>query len=205
VSRRWLVALIVLLLGCGAAASHPMPNSVVTLGINETAVIGEITIPLIELDLALGTDYSTHPVTAVPGAEEQLKAYIGQHVSAATQAGASWYTIVHGVALAVSEDATFPEVVAEVTFTPPASVSTRDFVLAYDAVMHQVVTHYALVSVSSDWGNGVINGDRANPMSVGTIRVNPVDGSIAPLAINLSQGSYWQGVDCRQELTRDCH
>jgi hypothetical protein len=191
--RRWLAAIIVSLLGCGVAIGHPMPNSVVALDIGEKTVSADVTIPLIELDLALGTNLSDEPATAVPAAEEQLKTYIGDHISAATKEGASWSYVVEDVALAALDDVSFPEIVAQVRFTPPAGSSVRDFVLTYDAVMHKVVTHYALVTIGSDWQNGVVSGEHGQPVSVGTIRVNPVDGNIAPLSIDLSAGSYWQG------------
>ncbi len=50
----------------------------------------------------------------------------------------------------------YQEPVAHLSFTLPAGADARSFTLAYDAIIHQVVTHTALVSVRQDWAGGVI-------------------------------------------------
>jgi hypothetical protein len=63
-------------------------------------------------------------------------------------------------------------------------------VLHYDVIMHQLVTHAALVSIRQDWDTGVL---AAHPVQVGVIRMNPRDNSIAPLYIEPAGGSRWRG------------
>jgi hypothetical protein len=63
-------------------------------------------------------------------------------------------------------------------------------VLHYDVIMHQLVTHAALVSIRQDWDTGVL---AAHPVQVGVIRMNPRDNSIAPLYIEPMGGSHWRG------------
>jgi hypothetical protein len=52
--------------------------------------------------------------------------------------------------------------------------------------MHQVSTHSAVVSVREDWMNGIVPND---PVELGVIRVNPKDGTIAPLLVDISGGN----------------
>ena len=48
-----------------------------------------------------------------------------------------------------------------------------------------------MVSVRQDWANGLIA--EHQPVEVGTIRINPVDGTIPAIEVNLSGGSLWKG------------
>ena len=77
---------------------------------------------------------------------------------------------------------------AHVVLIPPSGAGVRDFVLRYDVIMHQVVTHKALVSVRSDWQSGHIE-----PTQVGVIAVNTETTKIDPLPIHLEEGSSWAG------------
>ena len=85
----------------------------------------------------------------------------------------------------------YQELTAHLTLTPPAGADPRVFTLNYDAVMHQVVTHSALVSVRQDWAAGVTP-DTA-PAQIGVIRTDTVTGTIAPLSVNRSGGTLWIG------------
>jgi hypothetical protein len=195
-TRNWLVGIALLLLGCGAVAAHPMPNSVVTLDVGEHAITGEIVIPLIELDLALGTDFSSDSAAKLPAGEMQLREYLADHLSLAAPDGAPWTVSVGKIAVGEETGAAaepYAELLANVALTPPANAPVRQFTLTYDAVMHQVATHYALVDLGDDWLSGQIDETGQAAVSLGVIRVNPVDGTMSPLVVDLAQGSYWQG------------
>lgn len=190
--RLWIASLLIVLLGCGVASSHPMPNSVITLNIGEIAISGEIAIPLIELDLAMGTDFASDPATSIAAAKDQIRDYLADHFAASTREGAAWTVSVDDIATPQSADTSYAELAATITLEPPAGASVRQFALHYDAVIHKVATHYALVTVGEDWLGGKINA-LGEPASVGVIRMNPTDNTIAPLVVDLSEGSYWQG------------
>jgi hypothetical protein len=193
--RHWLVGLMVLLLGCGVATGHPMPNSVLTLDVGEHAIAGEIVIPLIELDLAMGTDFSSDPAVAIAAAQDRIRGYLAAHVSASTPEGQAWTIAIDDIHVPETANVASPsyaELVARLLMTPPEAASVRQFTLNYDAVLHRVVTHYALVTVGEDWLNGQIDA-HGEPVSLGVIKMNPIDNAIAPLSVDLSQGSYWQG------------
>jgi len=78
--------------------------------------------------------------------------------------------------------------IVRLSLIPPAGASPRNFILNYDAIMHQVVTHKALVSVHSDWASG-----RVEPTQIGMIAVNTGTTRIEPLAVHLGEGSWWEG------------
>ena len=132
--RRWLAAaLLPGFLVPGVAAAHPMPYSAVFLDAGESSVAAELRIPAEELMLAAGPD---------------LRAYLGAHLRAATAAGRPWHVAITSVE---SEQPAgsyreYREVVAHAVLTPPAGEPVRRFLLRYDAVVHQVVTHRVLVS-----------------------------------------------------------
>ncbi|UJW85097.1 HupE/UreJ family protein [Devosia sp. SL43] len=190
-----LAGALLVLLSCTATSAHPMPNTIITLDIGEDVVKAEIAIPLIELDLALSTHLAIDPETSIPPEASRLSAYLSEHTQIVATDGALWSVAVSSVALDQSPtaDAAFPEVTAHLVLTPPPGMATSSFMLRYDGIMHRVVTHSALVVVRQDWMNGLLASEHATPMQLGVLRVNPVDGAIEPLAIDLSSGSYWTG------------
>ena len=169
-----------------------MPNSVLLLDVHEETVQAELQIPLSELGLALKEDLSDDPDAVLAGYGAGLEAYLAEHIRPLTADGEPWAVQVDSMSVNEAEQtATGPyqELTARLTLTPPAGASTRTFTLDYDAVIHQVVTHSALVSVRQDWEGGVIE----HATEVGVIRFNPVDGTIAPLFVDRSSGSLWTG------------
>jgi hypothetical protein len=55
----------------------------------------------------------------------------------------------------------------------------------YDVIFHRLITHTAIVSIASDWRNGVVGG---SPVIVGTMR-----DTQPSIAIDRSQGSWFHG------------
>ncbi|MGI4864108.1 MAG: HupE/UreJ family protein [Janthinobacterium lividum] len=190
---RWLLG--VLLVACQPALAHPMPTSRVLLDLQATGVAAEVQLPLGELQLALGQqlDVTTQLETLVARSGPALRAYIGAHVRPASYTGQPWAVTVNALQVSAAEQTDtgpYQELTAHLWLQPPAGASSRAFVLRYDVIMHQLVTHAALVSIRQDWDNGVL---AAHPVEVGVIRMNPRDNSIAPLYIEPAAGSLWQG------------
>jgi hypothetical protein len=191
---RWV--LVAALLTTGQAAwAHPMPTSRVLLDLQATGVAAEVQLPLGELQLALGQqfDVTTNPANLVARSGAALRAYISAHVRAASYQGQVWAVIVNDLQVSAAEQTDtgpYQELTARLWLRPPAGVSSRAFVLHYDAIMHQLVTHAAFVSIRQDWDTGVL---AAHPVQVGVIRMNPRDNSIAPLYIEPAGGSRWRG------------
>lgn len=120
-----------------------------------------------------------------------LKTYLSEHIHPVTSEGKPWSVEVLEMKLGRAEQAQsgpFQEVLVKLVLTPPAAAGLRNFTLNYDVIMHQVVTHKALVSVHSDWETG-----RVEPTQVGVIAVNTGTARIDPLEIRLGEGSWWAG------------
>ena len=184
---------LVLMFLSGPVFAHPMANSIVLLEVHESTVQAEVQIPLSELGLAIKENLLGDPNAVVSTYGARLESYLTEHIQPLTPEGESWTVAVDGLSVKEAEQtATGPyqELVARLTFTPPDGASTRTFTLEYDAVVHQVVTHKILVSIQQDWLNGVTP-EHATEAEV--IRLNPVDSTIAPLTIDLSNGSVWRG------------
>jgi HupE / UreJ protein len=187
------VMLVALALLQGLALAHPMPSSVLLLDVHEQNVGAELQVPLSQLGLALKENMLGEPESVLAEYRAELESYLVEHIHPLTPAGEPWKVTVEDLMVKAAEQTStgpYQELVAALTFTPPSGASTRQFTLDYDAVIHQVVTHVILVSIRQDWLNG-ITADQAT--EVGVIRINPVDGTIAPLEVNLSGGNLWKG------------
>jgi hypothetical protein len=187
--------LLVLVLGLGRAWAHPMPNSLVLLDLQPRGVAAEVQLPLSELQLAFGQDVAQHPGTLIKRLGPQLAAYLQQHVRPVSDDGRAWTVRVENLQVQAAEQtATGPyqELTARLWLQPPAGATPRAFTLRYDVIIHQLVTHVALVSVRRDWEAGRV--DEATPTEVGVIRLDVVNNVVPPLVINqASQGSWWKG------------
>jgi hypothetical protein len=188
-----LLALLLLLTG-RAAQAHPMPNSVVLLDLHPGGVGAELQLPLPELQAAFGHDVALYPETLVARLGPQLRAYIAQHVRPVSPEGQPWTVTVRALRVQAAEQtATGPyqALTACLWLTPPAGATARTFTLDYDVIVHQVVTHVALVSVRRDWEQGRVAGEA--PVEVGIIRLDVRNNVIPALFISQAGGGWWAG------------
>jgi hypothetical protein len=179
------------LLASAPVHAHLQPTTLVLLDIRATTVDMKLHIPLPELELAFGHDVTRQPEQTVSLWEAPLRQYLLEHLHPVTTGGEPWAVQVRSMTVGHAEQTQsgpFQEVTAALTLTPPSGASLRDFVLRYDVIMHQVVTHKAMVSVESDWAAG-----RFEPVAVGTILVDTGTTRIAPLEIHLGAGNSWRG------------
>lgn len=185
--------LIFILADVDRAAAHPMPNTIILLDIKSDMVTAELQLPLNELELAFGHDVNSNSDNLLKRLGPQLKAYLLQHIKAYAPDGKLWkVTINDMVVQPVEESASGPykELTVHVRLVPPGDANTRQFNLKYDAIIHQVVSHFALVSVRQDWDNGL---NPEHPYEVGVIGLDVKTNNIPPLAINIQQGGLWRG------------
>lgn len=192
---KWLFIGLLLGRASGGLLAHPMPSSAVLLDLQATGVAAELQLPLGELQLALGQRLNVldHPETLVARSGPALRAYLLAHVRPVGADGQPWAVAVRELAVDKTEQTNtgpYQELTAHLWLRPPTGASSRAFTLHYDVIMHQLVTHSALVSIRQDWDNGVLAED---PVEVGVIRMNPRDNSIAPLEIAPVAGSLWRG------------
>ena len=177
-----------------------MPSSVLLLDVHDHTLQAELQVPLSELGLALKEDLLGDPDAVLARYGAGLETYLTQHVQPLTPNGQPWTVRVDDLNIQGAEQTatgSYQELTAHLTLTPPLGSSTQTFTFHYDAVIHQVVTHTALVSVRQDWANGLVS---EQPVEVGVIRLNPVDGTIPPLTVNRAGGSLWTGFVSMVEL-----
>jgi hypothetical protein len=174
--------------------AHPMPNSVVLLNVHADRIDADVQIPLSELQAAFGHAVNDSSAGLVARLGPQLRAYLSQHIRPQSADGRSWRVSVDGLAVHETQNTingVYRELVAQVRLSPPAGEAVRQFVFAYDAVLHQVVTHKILVSVRQDWARGQVAEEL--PVQVGVIELDIVNNRILPLSIRLEAGSIWTG------------
>lgn len=171
--------------------AHQQPITLVILDARADQVDMKLHIPLGELELAFGHNVTQRPEATISEWSEPLKAYLREHIRPVAANGQPWSVQVREMRVDGAEQTQsgpYQEVLVHLSLVPPAGGSLRDFLLRYDVILHQVVTHKALVSVHSNWAAG-----RTEPSQVGTIAVNTGTGQIEPLAVHLEQGSWWTG------------
>ncbi|MEU9450846.1 HupE/UreJ family protein [Streptomyces sp. NPDC048277] len=187
-----------LLLAAPPAAAHPMPHSVLLLDVHETSVAAELELPVSDFSRASGIgldgDTTARQLTARTAA---IRTYLAAHVRPTTTRGTAWTVALGAMALSRTEQTStgpYRELTVQATLTPPAGGDPRRFVLDYDAIVHQVVTHTVLVSVRQDWATGkVADEGQDSATQVGVIRIDSRTMTVAPLSVNLESGSIWSG------------
>ena len=78
-----------------------------------------------------------------------------------------------------------PDVRVALTMTPPPGAPVDRLTFRYDVIFHHLITHTAVVTLASDWRNGVMGEE---PVLLGTMR-----DTNAEIAIDRSGGSWFQG------------
>jgi HupE / UreJ protein len=173
------------------AYAHQQPTTLVVLDVASDRVTMNLHVPLNELELAFAHDVTRDPEKLITVWGPSFREYLVAHIHPVTTAGQPWSVQVMEMKVGSAEQTQsgpFQEVFVHLSLNPPAGTSLRDFILKYDVIMHQVVTHKALVSVHTDWEAG-----RVEPTQVGIIAVNTGTTRIEPLAIHLGEGSWWAG------------
>lgn len=175
-------------------SAHQQPVTIVLLEVYPDNVAMELQIPLTELELAFGHDVSKDPGPLTTTIRPQFEEYLTAHILPKTKNGRPWTVKVLDLTVGRAEQTRsgpYQEITVHLNLRPPAGATARSMVLNYDLIMHQVVTHKALVSIRRDWDSG-INGER-EPVEAGVIAVDTRTTKIFPLEINLAKGSWWLG------------
>ena len=174
--------------------AHPSPNTLVFLDIKADGVAAELRLPVSELGVALNPAAPKKAEELLGNFADSLKIYLRNHITPLSMDGQKWTVEVGEMRL---EDATNPQernalqdIVVRMWLKPPSGASSRQFMLNYDVVMHQVVTHSALVSIRQDWETGIV---AEHPADIGIIAVEPRNNQIFPLIVSLESKGLWGG------------
>ncbi|MBO2033524.1 HupE/UreJ family protein [Siccationidurans ginsengisoli] len=179
-----------------------MPNSVVLLTMHAHRINAAVQIPLSELQPAFGHAVGDSSAHLVARLGPELRRYLAQHMRLQSPDGRFWAVTVGELGVQETQNpitGPYRELTAQMRLLPPAGADVRQFVLRYDAVIHQVVTHKILVAVRQDWAAGQV-ADDAEPAQVGVIALDVRNNIISPLAVNLAAGTVWTGFRAMVQL-----
>ncbi|MEV5834400.1 HupE/UreJ family protein [Nocardia sp. NPDC052112] len=186
--------MIVLLYNPIAAPAHPMPGTKVLLDVRETAINAELLIPTTNLAEASGIDVDLRTHLSVEDSAG-LASYLRGHLRPTTPDGVPWTVQISDMHLDYADQTatgSYKELVARAVLTPPTGLDMRRFVLGYDAVIHKVVTHTAIVSVRQDWRAGRVDAGN-DARQVGVVRMDAESMTVPPLSVDLTDANAWRG------------
>jgi hypothetical protein len=190
--RRLLI--ITLALYSANCQAHQAPYTNILLDVNTKQVAVELQIPIPELALSFGQTILKDPATIVQQYGDRLRTYLQSHIHAYVEKNTPWQVEITDMDMdrgaQTLSGPPFWELRAHLILVPNKNEDTRNFFLAYDVVMHQVINHYALVSIRTDWARGLVT-DSAT--EVGVIRRDMRTNTVLPFEVNLQKGNSWQG------------
>lgn len=187
-----MAACLVCALFAGDASAHPMPNSVITISLADDGARLDVAIPLPDLRLALPASI---PATADLRLEPHRTAlidYLTAHTALQSN-GAVVRPVVESVAVDESVDENvgrYQELRVRMFAAAGPRFAPHGFALNYDAVMHQVPTHYTLVRVVRDTSTRWPAGEPVDDTRV--IRFDFARNEVAPLPIVSPEPSPWR-------------
>jgi HupE / UreJ protein len=186
--------LFLILFFASTLLAHPSPNTLVFLDIKSNGVAVELRLPVGELAMALNPNAPKTAEQLLGNFTDSLKMYLTSHIEPLSMDGKKWSVAVGDMALEnvknAQERGTLQDIIVKIWLTPPSGASSRQFILNYDVVMHQVVTHSALVAIRQDWETGIVT---EHPAEIGIIAVEPRNNQVFPLIINLESKGLWGG------------
>lgn len=162
--------------------SHPMPSSAVLLHLHNKSIDAQLYLPIIELRLGWQKPVPMDAVEAVREYGTDLKGYVAHHIHPVAPDGHPWTVNVTNVTPIAEQ---IPDMLVDVTMTPPPGAPADKLTLNYDVIFHQLITHTAIVSIASDWHSGQLSG---KPVLLGTMR-----DTSPSIVIDRSQGSWGRG------------
>ncbi len=179
---RRLLPAVVLLAAVRPAWGHPMPSSAVVLRLHRAGIDAELTLPIGELAMGWEKPLSRNAVRTVRQYGDGLRDYVRAHVRPFAPDGRPWTVTIRELIPVVEQE---PDVRVTLTMTPPPGAPADRLTFGYDAIFHHLITHTAVVTLASDWRNGVVGEE---PVLLGTMR-----DTNAAIDIDRSGGSWFVG------------
>jgi hypothetical protein len=190
-----LLATIVACVMASTAWAHPMPNSVVAVSLGDEGARFDIAVPIPELRLALPpTIPKTGDLLAEPYRAAVI-AYFLHHCAVRSVDGVAQPVVAQALTIDETRDdnvGLYQELRLRLWIRASPSFNPRSFTLLYDAVIHQVPNHFAVVQVVRDFRAGVLEAPDSG--EVGIIRYDFAHDVTPPLTVTAQPGSLWRGV-----------
>lgn len=194
-SRRRALARLAILLLSGffllgstvAATAHSGSQSYVYLDVFDSTIEGRIEYPVADLNEVLGLNIPNNVDGALEGAEANLgtiQAYSAAHLALADPAGTEWPLVFGGVeSLEVGNGA---YVILDFAVDQEFSSVPRQFVAAYDGIIHAKPERDALLIIGTDWGTGRFDNEASELLRY--------TASNTVQTVDLGSSSFWSGL-----------
>ncbi|WP_170154667.1 HupE/UreJ family protein [Mangrovibacterium diazotrophicum] len=190
---KYIVTALLLFTGSLRSYSHPMPNSLVLIDMHSNGVGLELQLPLVELKLAVGGQIDTNTDDWAEKSKTELKAYILKHLHPSGLNNEDWNVAITDLQVtppAQGDQNQYQELTVHLWLQPASESDVRSFILDYDVIINQVVTHTALVSIRQDWEAGIY---QDQPVQTGTIAMDVVNNIVPPFKVEAQKGSWFEG------------
>jgi hypothetical protein len=172
------------LLSAAPCWGHAMLKSLVSLEFQQQSVHAELQLPLDGLAGSMGRDLSGTSEAILGNSSEALSDYLEQHVRPVASDGSPWSVRAIHLSLRLRDATRY--LIADLVLRPPAGMPPNAFRLNYDVITDENVSHTTLISITSDWKNGVFT---AQPLLIGVLR-DPVTS----IVIDRSHGNAMRGL-----------
>lgn len=190
--------LFLLLLQCVTSylvvQAHPMPNTDIAIRLGASVVTLEIRIPVPELVLAFPASARVTAENLLSDSRGVVEAYFKNHIRILSKSGVAQGYNITSLTVATSTNefvGSYQELLLVVEVPASEGFDPREFLLEYDAVIHQVPNHFAFAKITQDFNNGVF--DEGGAVSVGTIRYDFASGRVPPLKVTTTDGALLNG------------
>ena len=174
-------------------SAHQLPNSVLLLDVKSKGIAADLQIPFEELQLSIHKFISSPNDSLTAIQKNDIATYFKSHFYLKSKTNEKWTLEIRDIQFGNAERSAkgkYKVLNLHLWMEAPAGCSVRNFSIYYDAVIHQITEHQALVAVRQDWDGGQI-GDKQTEL--GVLRSDAKTKTVFPLAINLDKGSLWVG------------
>ena len=188
---KWLLLFFWIFLS-GKAIAHPMPNSVVNFSFGNGEIYLKIEVPISEFEPAINKSLQNNEDKILTTYKKDIADYFLRHISIKSQGGKIQPLFFERLEVhkTTYDFGAYQEIVVYLRCKTNPDFNNRDFVFYYDAIIHQVVTHFAILKIHQDFENGIVPQDS---VVVSTAHLDIASNTVKPLHIKLEKGSQWKG------------
>ncbi|MEO6185264.1 MAG: HupE/UreJ family protein [Steroidobacteraceae bacterium] len=175
--------------------AHPMPNSEISISLGANSAVFDIAIPEPELRLALPQSWPRTADLLAEARRPALAQYFDAHFAVRAASGVPVPHVIQSITRWQAQNpdvGKYEELRIRIIVPAAAGFDPHHLSLHYDAVIHQVPNHFALVYLDRDFHTGRIVNDK--PVEVGVIRYDFSRDVTPSFEVTLAPGSVWRGL-----------